>query len=842
MVAAACAFAQAPEREPVLLELRLGQAASLAMPAVREGTRLWLPIGDLLSAVELELTTRSATRVDATWWARRETFAIIADSGIVRRGLTPLKLLPGSVLAQPDGVLLDLDVIRQLLDTPLEVSWSDLVVAVSDIARLPLGTRLAREAARARFAARADSIDAASLPVAPLARPLARGGVLDYSLNVPVLERNLTPGWSAAVGLDVLGGSLEVSGGAVAGGTSLPTLASWSGVWRTGRKLTQLRLGDGLGGGPRPRLGRGLFLTNSPYMRPALFGLQTVRAELPPGWSLEAYRNGELVAVDTVGRDLNGVLSLPVLYGENPLDLLAIGPFGQTRALTQNLRVQGDVLPAGRSEYGISVAQCRLRQQCVASMTADLRVGLTDRWTMRMGLDGLARDSVAWRQAPYFAFTGAPVNGFGVQFDMAGQSHSRLAAQWDPSTALRLSAEQQWFGRDPLDPLLMARRRSQSSLYGLWRSFTASQAAVEGNVDLLQFAGGDGLLRARLAVSTQRVGVRWSPYVRVDQSSRFGALRQRVLGLENTVLPNPGRGRYVGSALMRTITEVDVRGQLYRQTVSAAMPLPRAFRLDAGVAWQRTQRGALLTLTLSRDLSSLRSYSTLVTGGSSATAVQTLQGSALFTHATRAPRFVPGPSLQRAGVRGVVYLDRNANGQRDPDEPRLADVRVQVGTGHAITRDNGEYAVWDLVPFVPLPITLDSSTLASPLWVAAPAYTQVEIGPNHLAVVDVPVLPGGVIDGRVMVPEGTAGAVAGVPLVLRDARGHVLARVRSFTDGEFTIMGVRPGTHRLDVDREWLQSQGVQVASVAVVVPPDENGAQVRVPPIVLVRAAPPAP
>ncbi|HYW50307.1 MAG TPA: hypothetical protein VE861_06865, partial [Gemmatimonadaceae bacterium] len=303
--------------EATLVELRLARAASLAVRAEVEGDQLWIPVAELSAALELEVVSRSAARVTLRWWPSRELLVFDRDSNLVRHG-TMLLPVGSRAMRSSDGELLaDIATLQRALRAPFETSLSDLVVSMPLIDSLPLGRRITRERARARLAAR--SADRAAPDIAPLARPLADGAVLDYTLNTPLTGAARSLGWSTALGLDVLGGSLEVSAGAVTGGARLPTLTSWTGVWSRGRKLTQLRLGDGLGSGVTPRLGRGVMLTNAPFNRPALFGLQTLRGDLPPGWTIEAYRNGELMAVDTVGRASGFQLQLPVLYGDNPV-------------------------------------------------------------------------------------------------------------------------------------------------------------------------------------------------------------------------------------------------------------------------------------------------------------------------------------------------------------------------------------------------------------------------------------------------------------------------------------------------------------------------------------------
>ncbi len=834
LVSAAAAQAQATV-EATLMDVRLGRVAALALRADRDGERAWLPVADLAAALELEIVRRTDTRVELRRWPSRDVLVFDFDSMLVRSGNKPLRITAGALRLVDGALAADIVTLQSAFRTVFEVSWGDLVISLPLIDSLPLGRRIAREEARARLLAH-DEDASSSARVAPLARPWADGAVIDYSVSVPLTGAKRELGWSSALGLNVLGGSLEVSSGAVTGGTRLPTLASWTGVWRGGRHLTQMRLGDGLGSGPSPRLGRGVMVTNSPYVRPALFGLQTLRGDLPPGWTIEAYRNGELVAVDTVGRGSAYQLQLPVLYGENPVDLLAVGPFGQTRALSENLRIQADLLPRDKSEYGASFAQCRLRQQCLAAGTADIRIGLTSQWTMRVGVDALARDTVGWRVAPFLSFVGTPMPAVAVQLDAAGQSQTRLAVNYEPSRQFRVSAEQQWFGADPIDPLINARRSAQSGVFASWRSVSTRQTSVEASVDRSGFLEGGNLLRARVGVATQVREVRMQPYVRADQSSRSN-YSQTIAGFEAMLLPDAKRGRYFGAALMRLIGEVDSRGRAIREAVTLAMPLPSSFRMDAGVAFQRGQRGPLATLTLSRDLNALRSYTSGTASRTSSTLMQSVQGSAILSHGERRPRFVTGPSLQRTGVSGVVFLDRNANGVRDSGEPTVPGAVVQIGTGSARSDTTGHYRVWDLVPFVPLSVAVDSVSLPSPLWITALVHTSIEAGPNRFETLDIPIVAGGVLEGRVIWHRAGGTSLPPVPLIVTNSRGVIVARAESFSDGEFVMFGVRPGALTVSVDPVWLAAQGLRSSAQSATLQSSDDGATARIPAIILESA-----
>ena len=69
---------------------------------------------------------------------------------------------------------------------------------------------------------------------------------------------------------------------------------------------------------------------------------------LGPGWEVEAYRGGRLVAFDSVDGLGQFSIDVPVQYGENPVDFIAYGPFGEVREFNQTYRIVGNVLPRER--------------------------------------------------------------------------------------------------------------------------------------------------------------------------------------------------------------------------------------------------------------------------------------------------------------------------------------------------------------------------------------------------------------------------------------------------------------------------------------------------------------
>ncbi len=249
-------------------------------------------------------------------------------------------------------------------------------------------------------------------------------------------------------------------------------------------------------------------------------------------------------------------------------------------------------------------------------------------------------------------------------------------------------------------------------------------------------------------------------------------------------------------------------------------------RLEIGAAWQRGNAGGGGGLTYSLVLTSYLPAVRTVTAvtappGAAATGTQFVQGSVVWDRRAGRVGVAPGPSIERSGLSGRVFLDENANGRRDVGEPGLANVRVLVGSTAARTDSAGGYRVWDLVPFEPISVVLDSLSLESPLLVPAFARASVVPGPNRYRSLDIPVVQAGVIEGRVV----RAGrGVGGVTLVLTERRGGARRTLVTFSDGAFYLLGVKPGDYELAVDPRVLDALAVDAEPVSFSLTPTPQG------------------
>jgi hypothetical protein len=349
----------------------------------------------------------------------------------------------------------------------------------------------------------------------------------------------------------------------------------------------------------------------------------------------------------------------------------------------------------------------------------------------------------------------------------------------------------------------------------------------EGNLDQIRSATGT-TTRGRFAASLQVGDTRLMPYVRAERQAvaAGSATTQPFAGLSAYVLPSPGRGPVLGTTFFRTSLESRVFAgapALTQAAVYASRPLWAGVSLETGVLWQRGSRGPVVQVTLNTYLAAIRSYTTMSAAPRApATVSQLVQGSLLWDRAAGGLTAAPGPSIARAGVAGRVFRDDNQNGRYDPGEALMPGVRVIVGTRPVVSDSSGEFRVWDLLPFEPVHVLVDSMSIDSPLLVPAFATAVLVPNPNRFRTLDVPIVAAGVIEGRVWRTSGASREPMGaVLLVLTDHRSGARRHFASFSDGTFYLMGVKAGDYELTVDEATLGMAALTATSLRFALAPE---------------------
>jgi hypothetical protein len=808
--------------EPVVIDLRIGRITGTTVQGYRVRSEVLLPLSQFLQLAEIRHRLTPDGRLEATVDPENRRIVIDVRSDSMQYGDHRVHIEREFIRFEAPELYVGSERLGDLLGIMFAVDWADLTATVVDPSSLPIARRLRREAARDAYLRRPDGMRADM--TLGLQHPPADGVVIDYSLFAPSGDPLAGSTYGFGLGADVGGGSLEMLGQSVgppeAGRVHVD--ASWTGVWRENRWVKQLRLGDVPSTGPRARALEGIALTNAPFVRPSLVGSLRYAGRLDPGWSVEAYRGGDLVAFDSADATGGFAIDLPVRYGENPVDFVAYGPFGEIREFNRTYRVLTELLPANRFEYGLAGGHCPQPSFiCNATANLDLRYGVTRRWTVQGGVDRFWRDSLPDRTHPYAALVGNPSNAWAVQSEIVGAGLARGALRYAPSVDLRVEGEYVHFARDSASVLAVPGRRAQWTLSGFLRPKTSHGFFFfDGRIERISTDAG-ALTRTRLGASLQTDEIRLLPYVRTQHGQAAGGDREFV-GLSAFMLPRLRWGAFLSQLLLRTSTEIECQQGLVSWSAFAARPVAKGVRVEVGATWLRGDPGLTYTVTVTSYFSALRAVtSVLAPPGQPVSGTQFVQGSVLWDRRTQRLGVAPGPSLERSGLSGRVFMDENANGIRDVGEPAVPNARVLIGSLSTRSDSTGAYRAWDLVPFEPVLVSLDSLSLESPLLVPLFARTSIVPGPNRFRTLDIPVVEAGIIEGRV-VRNGVG--VGGATLILTDRRSGSHRTLVTFNDGAFYLMGVKPGDYELTVDAQVLDALAVDAEPLRFSLAPTPTG------------------
>jgi hypothetical protein len=458
--------------EPYLVSLQLGRITSRTVQAFRSGNAALVPLYQLFDLAEIRVEPLADGGLTALLQPGNVRLAVRPRERELALDGDRRKVFPQELVVRDGEVFLSTVVLTRILAVQWDVNWRDLTVTIVEPNALPVARRIAREGLAAARLTPPGAVRRPEL-LYPLERPYTDGMVLDYSILAPSNDALGGGAYQVGAGVDMLGGSLQAlvqSEGEIRDGRTRMD-ASWNGVWRQSRWLTQLRLGDGLTTGPRFRALRGAAVTNAPYLRPAILGDLPYSGALGPGWQIEAYRGGRLIAFDSVNPLGTFTIDVPLQYGENPIDFVAYGPFGEVRQFNRTYRVSTDILAAGRFEYGVSAGECRAAV-CQATANADVRYGVSTRWTLQAGLDQFWRRDRDNLFHPYVGATGSIGNAIGVQAELVKDAVLRGAVRYEPTMDVQFSAEVTRFARGLEQPLLTpGGRRDQITLSGFYRPF-----------------------------------------------------------------------------------------------------------------------------------------------------------------------------------------------------------------------------------------------------------------------------------------------------------------------------------------------------------------------------------
>jgi hypothetical protein len=773
--------------EQGIFELRVARIAAETVPG------LLSPSGAVLVPLDraVTLTGVPTRRTDSTITVERARNAGSATLRFASRTLADriatVQLGADELIRFENVYYLAAPRLAQLFGATVQADLGQLSVTMTRTPPFPVEQAAARAQRTAGGVAHTAGVNA--LSATPFV-PRSGGAVMDWTAS--------TVGTMHGVGSSngSLRGAAALYGGDVAAGATIgddgvggvrTSAVEWS--YRRGfpgnQWLRELQVGDILGGGAELRSLRGVTLTNARLVHDATFGSIPIDLSLPQGWQYEVYQDNQLVGFSDAG--VRSPVYVPLRYGATPVQVRLVSPTGDETIRDYSYLIPQTQQQPGRFEYTAGAGRCAFA--CTSLAYGQGAYGVTPWLSVSLGAERRTTDSVSrtlpqgglsvltysgWNaqvQAARATFTRASLLYGGAGRLIGSGSYSRTYTGVDQPSVIAAADQGRWL----LDGQLQLRADIDDRVSG-WRL----DNTMEG------VASSSGPDRSRSALTAELRG--GSVGVAYETDRTRGLHDVGLTGL--AVLP---AGWHVSSALgtvlfdQHAVHAIELATSLQTGRRGAAAMTLR-WQREAGMVFSVGLNGALGAMRLTSRLSASRAQPAYLASAASGTVA--LDG-------THRPALFEGPGVGLSGVAGRVFYDVDGDGTFGAGDLPASNVRVVVSGAQVRSDSSGAYHAWNVVPYEPSAIAIDTLAFTDFSWTLLRGRTALRATPGTFNRIDFPLVRTRELAGQV-VGDSTIATVGGVTLLLTSASGAV-QRLVTYSDGSFYVSRMLPGRYTLTV-------------------------------------------
>jgi hypothetical protein len=543
----------------------------------------------------------------------------------------------------------------------------------------------------------------------------------------------------------------------------------------------------------------GIQLTNTPSSFRRSYGSYTLSDKTEPGWIVELYVNN--VLVDYVKADASGFFTfeVPIVYGNTMVKLKFFSPWGEEQTREQNINIPFNFLPVNTLEYNISAGFVE-DSEFSKFTRVSLDYGLSRRITIGTGVEYLS--SISTKPfMPFFNGSLRITNNLLLTGEYVYGVKSGGALTYRLLSGLQFDLKYTYYEKDQeaINFNYREERKVTVSLplkiksFSAYNRFSLSQLVLPAST----YTTGEWLFSSSVrGVSTNLTTYaifagQTDPYVYSNLSLAF-RLPWRIV-----LMP---QAQYAYTRNMFLTAKVKLEKPLFDRAF-----LNVSYERDFRTRMHLAELGFRYNFTFAQTGLSAR-YSDRET-----TMVQYARGSLITDAKSRYFKAENRPNVGRGGVIIKPFLDLNANGKRDPGENGAPGLNLRANGGRVDKSENDTViAILGLEPYTSCFIELDPNSFYSIAWRLPFKTLSVEVDPNIMKCVDIPISIAGEASGFVTIERSGKEQGQGRIIVnyLND-RSEIVASTLTEDDGYYSYFGLAPGKYYTRVDTAQLSRLGM---------------------------------
>lgn len=545
----------------------------------------------------------------------------------------------------------------------------------------------------------------------------------------------------------------------------------------------------------------GIQISNTPSNFRRSFGTYTISDKTEPGWTVELYMNN--VLVNYTKADASGFFTfeVPLVYGNSEVKLKHYGPWGEVRTNEKQILIPFNFLPKNQYEYTLSSGI--IQDDDHTKLTrAVINYGLTRRVTIGAGVEMLSTISggkpmpfinTSIRLGSNLLFSGEHVSGV----------ISRGIFSYNLPSNIRVELN---YAKYEKNQTAIRSGKNSSNNYLEERKFIAIVP-----------------IKTKLFSSFTRLTINQL----VLPTTTFNTAELMISSIVSNLSVN----------LATNLSYTDPAQKIFTSNLSVTTRLPKGIRFTPLIQYDYTQHNFLrlrsefeknittkgfLNFTFERDLVKKESFYSIGfrynfsfaqfsffgrKTRESLVLTEAVNGSLLYNQDSK--KFITSNqnNVGRGGFIIQPFLDINANGKKDIGEPKVNSLGIKVNAGRTVLNiKDSNYNVVGLEAYNSYFIHVEKDVFDNIAWKVKNPSIKVIVEPNHLKLIEVPILVMGEVSGKVNLQnkQGNKG-IGRIIVNIYNSNGVFVNRVLTEADGYFSYIGLIPDNYYLEVDERQLE-------------------------------------
>lgn len=543
----------------------------------------------------------------------------------------------------------------------------------------------------------------------------------------------------------------------------------------------------------------GVQFTNTPTTYRRSFGSYTLSDRTEPGWIVELYVNN--VLIDYVKADASGFFKfeVPLVYGNSIIQLKFFGPWGEERVREQNINIPFNFLPEKTFEYKASAGFVEDSSLSRFSKLS-LNYGVTRRLTVGTGIEYLSSVTSS-PVMPYVNASISLLNNLLLSGEYTHGVRSKGTLSYRMPSNIQFDLNYTRYNKDQkaiIYNYLEERRASVSIPFKIKKFSSYNRLSVYQIIlPLSKYTTGEWMMSASLF----RVNTNLTTYAIIIDKKNPYVYSNLSLSLRLpagfVVMPQAQYGYSQNEFLSgkvgieKRIKERAFLNLSFEQNFINSMKMGEiGFRYNFDFA----QTG--LSVRQTNKKTSFIEYA---------------RGSLIYDKKTKFLGADNQFNVGKGGISVIPYIDLNANGIKDPGEPKAYGLNLRANGGRIEKSEKDTtIIILGLEPYTECFIELDANSFENISWRLPFKTLNVAVDPDILKHIEIPVSVAGEATGSVMVNrDGNLEGQGRVIVSIFNKYNKLIGSTLTEDDGFFSWFGLMPGQYRVRIDTSQLGKLGM---------------------------------